>query len=106
MFDIEEQRASKFGQFRALTAEQQVMVNAFTQMVRKGQIPMTSEAPRHNEGDIPQGEGGNVDSTQLRTLATPLTMERRRRVSKLNSYIFVIQLHHHIYDNCNHLLMN
>ncbi len=51
IFDIEEEGG--MSQFGALTVEQHVMVNAFAEMVRKGQILVPSGVPRHNEGDIP-----------------------------------------------------
>ncbi len=41
------------------------MVNAFAEMVRKGQVLLTSGVPSHNQGDLPLGEGGNDDSTQV-----------------------------------------
>ncbi len=65
MSDIEEQGAVKFGQFRALTAEQQAIVNAFAEMVRNGQIHVQTQVPRHNEGGTNNGEGGNGDSNQV-----------------------------------------
>ena len=33
-------------------------------MVRNGQIPKQTQAPRHNEGGTSSGEGGNSDSNQ------------------------------------------
>ena len=65
MSDIEEQGETEFGQFGALTAEQQAIVNAFAEMVRNGQIPVQTQAPRHNEGGTNNGEGGNGDSNQV-----------------------------------------
>ena len=61
MSDIEEQGETEFGQFGALTA----VVNAFAEMVRNGQIPVQTQAPRHNEGGINNGEGGNGDPNQV-----------------------------------------
>ena len=51
MSDIEERDASHLGQFGALTAEQQAMVNAFAEMVRRGQVPVPSGEPSHIKGD-------------------------------------------------------
>ncbi len=65
MSDIEEQGATQFGQFGALTAEQQAIVNAFAEMVRNGQIPVQTQVPRHTEGGTNNGEGGNGDSNQV-----------------------------------------
>ena len=77
MFDIEEQGESEFGQFGALIVEQQAMVSRFCRGGKKGSnldfvevVP--SRAPRHNEGEMPQGEGGNVDSTQFEDLGNPI----------------------------------
>ena len=72
MYDIEKQGRSEFGQFGAFTIEQQAMVNAFEKMVGKGRIPVPSGAPRHNEGDVPQGDCGNVESTQVEVLGDPI----------------------------------
>ena len=65
MSDIEKQQATKFGQFGALTAEQQAIVDAFAETVRNGRIPVQTQAPRHNEGGPRNGEGGNGDSNQV-----------------------------------------
>ncbi len=65
MSDIEKRDASDLGQFGARAAEQQAMVNAFAEMVRKGQVSGTSGVPSHNQGDLPLGEGNNDDSTQV-----------------------------------------
>ena len=54
-----------------LTAEQQALVNAFAEMVRKGQVPIPNQAPRDNEGGPSNGDGANVDSTQLDDLGDP-----------------------------------
>ena len=53
------------GQFGALTAEQQAMVNAFAEMVRRGQVPVPSGEPSHTKGDLPLEEGDKRDSTQI-----------------------------------------
>ena len=65
MSDIEERDASDLGQFGALTAEQQAMVNAFAEMVRRGQVPVPSGEPSHIKGDLPLEEGDKRDSTQV-----------------------------------------
>ncbi len=54
-----------FCQFGAMTTEQHAIVNAFAEIVRNGQIPVQTQAPRHNEGGTSNGEGGNGDSTQV-----------------------------------------
>ena len=65
MSDIEERDASDLGQFGALTAEQQAMVNAFAEMVRRGQVPVPSGEPSHIKGDLPLEEGDKRESTQI-----------------------------------------
>ena len=75
MSDIEKPGAIEFGQFEILTAEQQAIVNAFAEMVWNGPIPVQTQAPRHNEGGISNGEGGNVDSTQFEDLGNPVDRE-------------------------------
>ena len=71
MANLEEQVEFKFAKFGALTAEQHALVNAFAEMVRKGQVPIPNQAPRHNEGGPSNGDGANVDSTQLDDLGDP-----------------------------------
>ncbi len=34
-------------------------------MVRKGQVPVPSGVPSHNQGDLPLEEDGRLDSTQM-----------------------------------------
>jgi hypothetical protein len=65
MSDIEERDASDLGQFGALTTEQQALVNAFAEMVRKGQVPIPSGDPSNNQGNLPLEEGGGLNSTQV-----------------------------------------
>ena len=65
MSNIEERDASDLGQFGALTVEQQAMVNAFAEMVRRGQVPVPSGEPSHIKGDLPLEEGDKRDSTQV-----------------------------------------
>ena len=71
MANLEEQVETEFAEFGALTAEQQALVNAFAEMVRKGQVPIPNQAPRDNEGGPSNGDGANVDSTQLDDLGDP-----------------------------------
>ena len=71
MANLEEQVETEFAEFGALTAEQQALVNAFAKMVRKGQVPIPNQAPRDNEGGPSNGDGANVDSTQLDDLGDP-----------------------------------
>ena len=64
MSDIEERDASDLGQFGALSTEQQALVNAFAEMVRKGQVLIPSGDPSNNQGNLPL-EGGGLNSTQV-----------------------------------------
>ena len=65
MSDLEEQVASDLGEFGALTTEQQALVNAFAEMVRRGRVPIPRGGSSQNQGDLPLGEGGDDDSTQV-----------------------------------------
>ena len=62
MSNIEEHDASDLGQFGSLTAEQQAMVNAFAEMIRKGQVSTIGGASNQNQGDGTQGEVVRMDS--------------------------------------------
>ena len=66
MSDLEEQVASELGEFGALTTEQQALVNAFAEMVRRGQVPIPSGPPSQSQGGLPLGESGNDDSNQAK----------------------------------------
>ena len=66
MSDLEEQVASELGELGVLTTEQQALVNAFAEMVRRGQVPIPSGAPSQSQGGLPLGEGGNDDSNQAK----------------------------------------
>ena len=65
MSDLEEQVASHLRAFGALTTEQQALVNAFAEMVRRGQVPIPRGGSSQNQGGLPQGEEGNDNSTQV-----------------------------------------
>ena len=84
MSDIEEQGETEFGQFGALTAEQQAIVNAFAEMVRNGQIPVQTQAPRRNEGGINNGEGGNGDPNQVEDTQERLGDEMETESLRIN----------------------
>ncbi len=84
MSNIEEQGETEFGQFGALTAEQQAIVNAFVEMVRNGQIPVQTQAPRHNEGRINNGEGGNGDPNQVEDTQERLGDEMETESLRIN----------------------
>ena len=73
-----------FGQFEALTAEQQAIVNAFAEMVRNGQIPVQTQAPRRNEGGINNGEGGNGDPNQVEDIQERLGDEMETESLRVN----------------------
>ena len=65
MSDLGKHDASEFAQFGALTVEQQAFVNAFVEMVRKGQIQVASGGPSVNQSDLQQEDGVRLDSTQV-----------------------------------------
>ena len=91
MSDIEKQGETEFGQFEALAAEQQAIVSAFAEMVRNGQIPVQTQAPRHNEGGINNREGGNGDPNQFED-----TQERLGDEMETESLRIDLQQSHHI----------
>ena len=80
MSDIEKRDASDLGQFGALTAEQQAMVNAFAEMVRRGQVPVPSGEPSHIKGDLPQRKATKGTLLKLTTLESVWEMIWRPRV--------------------------
>ena len=84
MSDIEEQGETEFGQFGALTAEQEAIVNAFAEMVRNGQIPVQTQVPRHNEGGTNNGEGGNGDPNQVEDTQERLGDEMETESLRIN----------------------
>ena len=96
MSDIEKRDASNLGQFGALTAEQQAMVNAFAEMVRRGQVPVPSGEPSHIKGDLPLEEGDKRDSTQVDDSRERLgdEMETESLRVELQQHVVLVALDH------------
>ena len=53
-------------------------------MVRNGQIPVQTQAPRHNEGGINNGEGGNGDPNQVEDTQERLGDEMETESLRIN----------------------